>query len=372
MSRLRRGLMGGLLAGALGLAAPAQAEIRTVEVVGTAAETGLGATLTRRRALEDALIEAAIQGGADINGYTAVSEGVLVSDQMVLRPSSHILDYTVLSETTESGFYKVRLRAVVGELPPAQNCARRAQLDVLLYEPKLEVDLRVPAWAAQLQPDLAEAFADALSRHSEVSLQRAGGDTAPPGRSAQVGNDLDYAALTQGTRASQTQPGKLGFRASVKLEMVGERLLRMTLASRLVDGGGQGTVLQDRAQQEIRLGTKLPFRALNVLAAPDRREIVRLLSQGIAAHVATLVERYACRALTGPLQYTGKVLSLPFGKKDGLTKHHLAYSEGRDTPYILFEIVKLDAHSVQLAPLDRRRGLKSLAGMQVRFMEIGQ
>lgn len=372
MALARSTFAGVALALALCLAPKAQAEVRTVEVVGQAAETGLGKSVTRRRALEDALIEAAIQGGADINGYTAISEGVLVSDQLVLRPASRILDYTVLSETTQNGFYRVKLRAVVGELPPPKTCERRASLDVLLYEPELEVDLSVPAWAGQLQADLAEAFEAAFSRHSGVTLQRAGADAPAPGRSAAVGNAMDYAALTQGVAAQKMQTGKLGFKASVKLEMVGERALRMTVRSRLIDGATRKTTQQDSFQHEVRLATKLPSRALNTLFAPDRREITRQLGQAIAAHVAQLVERHACRALAGPLVYAGNRLTLPFGAQDGLTKHHLAYSEGRDTPYILFDIVQLNANSVQLAPLDRRRSLKSLAGMQVRFMELGR
>lgn len=351
----------------------AQAQVRTVEVVGQAAETGLGKTVTRRRALEDALTQAAIQGGADIHGYTAISEGVLVSDQLVLRPSSHILDYTVLSETTQNRFYKIKIRAVVGELPPPQQCGRRAQLDLALYPMELHVGPQTPAWMAHLQPELSDAFKAALSARPEVTLAQATAGNDMPGRSAQVGYDMDYAALTQGVRASAPKAaGTLGYKAKVTLDMIADRVLRMTVTSRLVDRASTKTVAQDRFQQDIRVGTRLPFRAIKVLAAPDRRKIALKLTQGISEHLAGLIENYACRPLSGKLHYAGGILTLPFGKMEGLTKLHLAYSEGRDTPYVLFHIVRLDTHSVQLAPLDRRRNLKAMAGMNVRFMEMAK
>jgi hypothetical protein len=65
-------------------------------------------------------------------------------------------------------------------------------------------------------------------------------------------------------------------------------------------------------------------------------------------------------------------LTLPFGAKDGLTRNHLAYSEGQDRPYILFEIASLKDHSVVLTPIDRKRMKLSLAGTKVRFMEVSQ
>ena len=50
--------------------------------------------LARMRALEDALYLAALQGGADINGFTSVSTDTSLQDHFVIRPSSKILDYT--------------------------------------------------------------------------------------------------------------------------------------------------------------------------------------------------------------------------------------------------------------------------------------
>ena len=47
--------------------------------------------LARVRALEDALYLAALQGGAKINGFSAVATDTSVQDHFVIRPSSKIL-----------------------------------------------------------------------------------------------------------------------------------------------------------------------------------------------------------------------------------------------------------------------------------------
>ena len=104
----------------------------------------------------------------------------------------------------------------------------------------------------------------------------------------------------------------------------------------------------------------------------DRTTITEQLLVGIDAHIESMIDNYACRRLEGTLALSGDRLTLPFGSKDGLTRHHLAFSEGEATPYILFEIDRLADHSAVLRPIDRNRSAQSLAGMQVRFMEQAQ
>lgn len=354
---------------------PATAENLTVDVTGQAAETGLGRATTRLRALEAALIEAAIQGGADITGYSAASNGILVSDRLILRPASRILDYSVVSEGVENGFYRVRVRAVVGDppVPVADSCARRAELDIITYPLRKDMDPMAPAWVDTMGPELRDRIDTAIGSLPGVTLSRSNDAGALPGRSAQVGSDMDYAALTRGTMTTQSTPsGRLAYQASVQLRMQGQRTLVLVLESRLIDTGTNTERASSRFESASRLNAGLPIRALNVLAAPDRSEIVEDILTGIDSHISAMIDTYACRSLEGILQLAGGRLTLPFGSKDGLTRHHLAFSEGQDTPYILFEIERLNDHSAVLRPIDQNRSAGSLAGTRVRFMELSQ
>jgi hypothetical protein len=355
--------------------APAAARNLTVEVTGQAAESGLGRATTRLRALEAALIEAAIEGGADITGYSAASNGILVSDRLILRPASRILDYSILSETESNGFYRVRVRAVVGDppVPVTDSCARRAQLDIVSYPLRQAVDPMTPAWVETLGPELRNRIDAAIQSRPGVSLARSNDMGASPGRSAQVGRDMDYTALMQGTPAPQAAPaGRLAYQGAIQLRMQGQRMLVMVLESRLIETGSNLERARSRLETTTRLNAGLPIRALNVLTAPDRDAIVQDLMAGIDRHIEAMIDTYACRSLDGTLALSGDRLTLPFGAKDGLTRHHLAFSEGQDTPYILFEIETLNDHSAVLRPIDRNRTAPSLAGMRVRFMEVSQ
>jgi hypothetical protein len=374
---MRALLVCGLVALCLAGMAQSSAAARnlTVEVTGQAAESGLGQSTTRMRALEAALVEAAIRGGAKITGYSAVSNGILVSDRMIVRPESRILDYSILSEERVNGFYRIRVRAVVGD-PPTSNlgaCARRSQLDIVSYPPRVDIDLATPAWMATLGPEFRDRIDRALRRQSGVSLQQSGVAAPPAGQTAQAGSDMDYMALTRGQKVRTAVPaGKLAYQVDLRLAMEGQRTLVLILASRLTDGQTQAERARSRFESKVPLNAGSPIRALNVLTALDRTKTVDRLFEGLEAHMAGLIDAYACRMLEGNLVLAGNRLTLPFGSKDGLSRHHIAYSEGQDTPYILFEIETLNPNSAVLRPIDRNRPTASLAGMRVRFMELSQ
>lgn len=352
----------------------ATAKTLTVEVTGQAAETGLGRATTRLRAIEAALVEAAIQGGADITGYSAASNGILVSDRLILRPASRILDYSVVSEEETNGFFRVRVRAVVGDppVPVTDSCARRAQLDIASYPLRQSIDPMTPAWVETLGPELRDRIDAAIQSRPGVSLSRSNNTGDQPGRSAQVGRDMDYAALTRGVAVQRGSTARFAYHADVQLRMQGQRTLVLVLVSRLIDTQTNTERAQSRFESATRLDAGLPIRALNVLATPERSAIVQKLLAGIDGHIEALIDTYACRALDGTLALSDNALTLPFGSKDGLTRNHLAFSEGQDTPYILFEIQTLNEHSVVMRPIDRNRPARALAGTRVRFMEVSQ
>ena len=71
----------------------------------------------RMMALEDALYLAALEGGARIDGFSAVMTDSSLEDHFVIRPASRILDYTITNEVIDDLHYQVSIRAAVGDLP---------------------------------------------------------------------------------------------------------------------------------------------------------------------------------------------------------------------------------------------------------------
>ena len=85
----------------------------------------------RMMALEDALYTAALQGGAEINGFSIITTDTAIDDHFVVRPASRILDYRIVNEVVEEEHYAVTIEAAVGDLPDAQCQARGHSLSLI-------------------------------------------------------------------------------------------------------------------------------------------------------------------------------------------------------------------------------------------------
>ena len=72
--------------------------------------------LARRRALEDALYLASLEGGAKINGYSAIDSGPNLTENFVVRPTTKILDYAFTKEVIKETHYEVTIKAADGNL----------------------------------------------------------------------------------------------------------------------------------------------------------------------------------------------------------------------------------------------------------------
>ena len=88
----------------------------------------------RLLALEEALYLAALEGGAKINGFSAVMSSTAIDDHFVVQPATRILDYTVINEMVDDTHYTVSIRAAIGALPRS-SCAMRRSINMTVFKP---------------------------------------------------------------------------------------------------------------------------------------------------------------------------------------------------------------------------------------------
>ena len=358
---------------ALGLACPATAEVRRVQAMGQAVNSGVGADVTRRRALQEALIEAALSAGVDVNGYAASSNSVLTSDQLVVRPSSRILGYSVLSEGQSGDFYRVTVEAFVGDPPQATFCAQRAAVAALAYRPAVAVDLHSPVWLEKFGADLATEIQDALLRSKNGKMTRTDASGPAAASLSRVPPDMDYTALTRRRSvAPATAAGGLAITSDLSIALLGGdhagTSVLMTLNLRLIDSASMQVKKQKKIEMRTPVGTNLPIRQINQMLRKDRQQISALLMEGVDAEINDFLGNYRCEPLVAPLDYADGKLSLPFGTEDGVTKNMLAYTDRGDQPFLLFRITDLQPHRVVLATIDPSSDAKQLAGVPAQFM----
>ena len=327
----------------------------------------------RMLALEDALYLAALEGGASINGFSAVMSDTTLEDHFVIRPASRILDYTITNEVIDGEHYEVSIRAAIGDLPRGA-CLHQRAVHMTLFKPRMTLADNIPAAAAPMAVDVLNNVITTIERHGGVSASRATDVALDPSRLSRINDSYDYTALTTGV--VRVQRGDFAIVPEIILtgQRAGNALSRrddMTMLIRLHVLAGESYAPIDKFEVTHTLTTRQRSvsRSFNVIGQPRRTAIRAALIEPVAGLVDTMVADLQCRPLTATLALRDGRLTVPVGSHHGIGQNALAVASGTDTPWQIMRVTQVDARSSILTPLNDRRDPVTLAGRTVEFME---
>ncbi len=338
-----------------------------IEVTGYARARGPGdVEAARRRALADALLSAALAGGAELRGHSVLSKARLTSDLLVVRPTGRVLAHSVVSALFDGTGWTLRIRARVGAASAAEGaaCGVRRRLTVTALRPVVKVWAAAPAWSGPVAADLAERLLRAAAGHRAVTgftrLAR-----PLPGTTDLAGER--YRNLTRGAQA--VAPGDHVLEMAVEVAGLA-RGTDLTVNLRLTGPMGEGWVGRHRGT--AREPAPSAFGRNAVLVTPLRAARAEALVRGAVAVLDDMLDRAACREVAARLALSGGRLVAPVGADHGLSATTLAYVAEDSSASGLLEVAELGRTRVVLRPLDPDRPASAFAGRSLRFILVGQ
>lgn len=350
--------------------------LRLVTVTGRAAiqhEDALGEA--RDMALEDALYYAALKGGAKIDGFSSVDAQTNLNDMFVVRPASQILDYSITNEMQDETHYAVTIEAVVGDMA-VSGCQNRPVSHLTIFRPVLYLAGDLPHWMSQLPADLSQMLAVRLSEQPTLRLRDARNTPVTAATTPENPlNQYDYTQLTSGRvvmRAGDfAVQTKISFRSESKTELFSKtEYAVVTVESTLSGDTTQSPVDVITDEFKLQLGKHLPLRSLTVFSEQTREAIQSLVVMAADVHAEKIAEKLTCLPMTAQLEVADGKLRAKLGKRQGLSRNHLAVAEGSQTPWTILRVAKASDNAVFLMPLDANRNIGDLAGAEVTFLEF--
>ena len=338
-----------------------------VDVTGAAIQSGAeDAGSARRRALADAVYAAALAGGAEVTGHTAMSNSVITSDVAIVRPVGRVLGIKILSETQVGDEWRVTIRARIG-VSQADGCLARQTLLVTAYPAEIRVAPQAPAWTEQLAQSVVNDLLTQLSDNPQVKLLRLS-DRAMPisGNSADDAND--YTVLTRGS--NRLGEGEYAYLSSLRIDMAPTATgsaIRIEVGLHLV--GHLGNQVTSTFSREVALPSNVVFGSLTPILTKDRLHLTAKLTKGLKAQMEDFLTRASCAPVVARLALSGGVISVPVGRANGLTAGSIAFTADADASTQLLEVVDLSNRTATLRPLDPTLSLQAFAGRPVRFVQ---
>ena len=329
----------------------------------------------RDMALEDALYYAALKGGAKIDGFSLVDAQTNLNDMIVVRPASQILDYSITNEMRDDTHYAVTVEAVVGDMV-ASGCQNRPISHVTLFRPELQMASDLPHWMSQLPASLSQMLAIHLSEQPSLRLRDARKvQLAAATTSDNLLNQYDYTQLTSGRVVIHAGDFAVHSKISFKSESTSKLFSKteyVLIEIETTVSDGSGTTPAERVKDEfkLQLGKHMPLRSLTVFSQETREAIKTLVVMAADVHAEKIAEKLTCLPMTAQLNVANGRLEAKLGRRQGLSRNHLAVAEGQQTPWTILRVAEARDNSVFLIPLDINRNIDDLAGVEVTFLEF--
>jgi len=329
----------------------------------------------RNMALEDALYYAALEGGAQIRGYSAVDESTALSENFIIRPASRILDYTITNEMTDDTHYAVTIQAVIGDIADT-GCQNRPQSHVTLFKPSYSMATDLPYWMSQLPEMLFHEIAAELDAEPRLIVRDARNTARSQATTADNHfNNYDYRQLTTG-RVSMRDgdmavESAVHFTAENKTSLLSKTdYLRIRIESTV--SASQADVRPQTVSDsfKIKLGQKLPLYSLTALNQEQRADLLALIKDAAELHARKLGADILCQPLTATLELAEGKLQARLGSRQGLHNNLLAFTDSSEMNFRILRVNEVRENQSTLTPLDSRMDISDLAGARVKFLEF--
>ena len=344
------------------------AEGLVVRATGFAIQSGAeDAASAKRRAVADALLQAALSGGASVTGHTAMDKSVITADLLIVRPVGRVLRHQIVEISQNGATWSATIEAVVGT-GVSGDCTRRRNLALIVYAPVIAVSPEAPAWTEPLAMEVAKQTVRRLEAHPATDLVRVTDRPFP--RLSKKREATDYATLTRGS--VRLAEGEHAFIPVVEVDVGGMGMrpdLRMRIEMVLISGTGEES--RQAAERSVKLPGVSPLGRLAIAIEPDRRQLAAQLTDGLSREIDRLLDIETCKPVTARLDVAGGKIVAPVGRRQGLTRGSIAFTADADHSTEMLEVVELGNDRVVLRPLDPGRGAKAFAGRPVRFVEAG-
>ena len=330
---------------------------KQVEATGRAVLIAGNIETSRKRALEDALYIAALKGGADINGFSAINSNTIINDQSIVKATNRVLDFKILSEKQSKEFISVKVSAVVGGRLSKNNCKKRP-INITLFKGSYNIESNVPSKLARYTPIWYGRIYDVISRlknvnvvnHKSKSIQQIVKSISNP--------SFDYNALTNGLPIIQegdySLVPELLLTENNSQNSYSNYLLRVSF--KIFKGSGINLIATKTYDLPIEYQYKSKFQFINNISTSD----IQLVDQNVNNHMLRVATKFLqdlnCRPLEGKLKVNEGKLVVDLGRKQGLKQKQIGLVKGINIRNSMLNNSSVIVHTDKIRSEERRVG----------------
>ena len=331
---------------------------------------------SRKRALEDAIYIAALKGGADINGFSAIRSNTIINDQSVIKATNSVIDFKILSEKQDKEYLTIKISAVVGGELSKNNCKNRP-VNINLFMGSISVDTNVPSELARNTSLWYNQIYQIISKLPNTNVKNFQNRQIDQIIKSSYNPSFDYNAITKGI--PKIHAGNYSLVPKIVLKKINKDSFVSYLLSVTFDlYKGQNIKLDTSKNYNLNINYQLEskFQFIKNISKLDIDKINQNVNNHLLITTNSFFNDISCKPLEGKLTVNQGKLEVDLGSKQGLKNKQIGLVNGieiqnsmlNNSVLIVHTENVFDNHST-LLPLNDNIKLTNLNNKTVKFVE---
>ena len=359
------------------LFAKQEKNFKQVEAIGRAVLVVDDIQVSRKRALEDALYLAALKGGADINGFSAVTSNTVINDQSVVTATNRVIDFKIIKEEQDKEFLSIKISAIVGGKTSSKNCKIRP-INITLFRGSINTETNIPSKLSRKMPQWYNSFYDIVTQLPNIIAVNNRNVSIDQVIKANINSSYDYNALTKGLPSIQAGDYSLVpefyLTSDKSYSNYSSYLLKVSL--KIFKGNDFKSIPIKTYDLPIKYKINSHFQFIKNISTSN----IDLINKNIVQHLIFIAQNFLkelnCSPLEGKLSFTKGELRVDIGKKQGLKVKQIGLIRGLNIRNSMLSNSSVIVHTSKIyknysivLPLNDKINLNTLDNLVVEFAE---
>ena len=279
--------------------------------------------VAKKRALDDALYLASLQGGAKIDGYSTVDTNTSLNENLLIRPSSSIKDFVILEESKDETHYSVKIKAILVSLNSLLDCSARSNINLSYFKPNFVVSSKLPAQLQNLPLLISQKIFENLTRIDQISLKDSTSFDFNPKKFSALPVSLDYEAIVEG-RSGSLKSGEFGIHTLIEVKRSKGTMTRflnkadIALTINLFEGTNFNIIDTLNYNFSVLLGIETGYQHMDGFYKIPYDKIAEVVQDSISKMQFRVKDRLKCYPLEARAELVKDVLTIPLGINQGV------------------------------------------------------
>ena len=332
---------------------------------------------SRKRALEDALYLAALKGGADISGFSAITFNTVINDQSIVTATNRVIDFKIIKEEQDKDFLSIKISAIVGGKMSNKNCKVRP-VNLTLFRGSFYTQTNVPSKLSRKMSLWYNNIYEIISQLPNVKSVNYKKKSLDDVIKSNINPSYDYNALTNGLPSIYAGNYSIVPELSLITDNQNNTHSKylLTVSLNIYKGNSFQLLPVKTYNLPIKYKLKSNFQFIRNISTLNIEEIDKNVNKHLNFIANSFLKELSCSPLEGKLIFTKGELRVDIGQKQGLKDKQIGIVKGLNIKNSMLSNSSVILHTNKiyenysiLSPLNDKIKLSKLNNLVVEFAE---